>query len=398
MEDKKKIKICALTTISKTMDWFIVDSMRNLANNGYEVTLVCDMEDGFAQRNSDYATCISVPMSRGASIKDLLTVPFKLKKIFKQNKFDVIYYTSPNASFYAAIGGRLAGVKTRIYSQCGLRYVSFKGFKRKIFKFVEKLTCKFSTAVRAQSPMNMQFAIDEKLCPEKKISVVGIGGTTGVDLKQCDSFDHNEARLELREKYNIPKDGFVFGYVGRINADKGINELIEAFVELQKKYSDIYLSLVGMIDDANPISEDNMRVAQNNPHIVLTGNVPANQVYRYMSMFDILTHPTYREGFGKVLQEAMGMSLPIITTDVPGPSEVIENGISGILVEAGNSCDLMEKMELMYNNPDGRKQFAAEGRKRAEKYFDRPIMLDNILQDLNGIMNINSKEKIENAL
>lgn len=383
---KPPIKICALTTISKTMDWFIVDSMRNLAQNGYEVTLICDMEDGFAERNSDYATCINLPMSRGASIKDLLTVPFKLRKIFKENKYDLIYYTSPNVSLYASLAGFLAGINVRVYSQCGLRYVSFAGIKRKIFRLVEKITCKFSTAVRAQSPMNMQFAIDEKLCPENKISVVGIGGTIGVDLKQCDLFDRNEARSELRNKYNIPQDGFVFGYVGRINADKGINELIEAFCELEKKYDNIYLSLVGMIDDANPINEDNMSTAQNNPHIILTGNVPADQVYRYMSMFDVLTHPTYREGFGKVLQEAMGMNLPIVTTDVPGPSEVVENGVSGILAKVKDSRDLAKKMELMLNNAELRESVAAEGRKRAEKYFDRPIMLKNILLDLNEIM------------
>ena len=395
---KPPIKICALTTISKTMDWFIVDSMRNLTQNGYEVTLICDMEEGFAERNSDYATCINLPMSRGASLKDLLTVPIKLRKIFKKNKFDLIYYTSPNVSLYASIAGFLAGVNTRVYSQCGLRYVSFGGIKRKVFRFVERMTCKFSTAIRAQSPLNMQFAIDEKLCPKEKISVVGIGGTTGVDLKQCDSFDRNESKWELKNQYNIPKDAFVFGYVGRINADKGINELIEAFSGLQKKYNNIYLSLVGMIDDANPISEVNMSEAQNNPHIILTGNVPTDKVYRYMSMFDVLTHPTYREGFGKVLQEAMGMNLPIVTTNVPGPSEVVENSVSGILVEVKNPRDLAEKMELVYNNADLRENLATAGRKRAEKYFDRPIMLNNILCDLNDIMGIENKEKIENAL
>lgn len=395
---KPPIKICALTTISKTMDWFIVDSMRNLAQNGYEVTLICDMEDGFRDRNSDYATCVSIPMSRGASLKDLITIPFKLRKIFKQNNFDLIYYTSPNVSLYASIAGFLAGIKTRVYSQCGLRYVSFTGVKRKIFRLVERLTCKFSTAVRAQSPMNMQFAIDERLCPENKISVVGIGGTIGVDLKQCDSFDRNQTRLELRNKYNIPQDGFVFGYVGRINADKGINELIEAFCELQREYNNIYLALVGMIDDTNPISEDNMRAAQNNSHIILTGNVPADQVYRYMSVFDVLTHPTYREGFGKVLQEAMGMRLPIITTDVPGPSEVVENGVSGILAKVKDSHDLAEKMELMLNNSELRENLATAGRKRAEKYFDRPIMLNNILCDLNDIMGVENKERIEYAV
>lgn len=392
MKNKAPIKICALTTISKTMDWFIVDSMRNLSENGYEVTLICNMDAGFAERNSDYAKCISLPMSRGVSLKDLIKMPFVLRKIFKDNQFDLIYYTSPNVSLYASLGGFLAGTKTRIYSQCGLRYVAFSGVKRKIFWFIEKLTCSLSTTIRAQSFLNMKFAVDEKLCSADKISVVGIGGTTGVSLSQCDNFDHEEAKIKLRKKYGISENAFVFGYVGRINADKGINELIIAFSKLQKKYSNVYLILVGMIDEANPIKDENLYTAKYNSHIVLTGNVSPEQVYPHMAMFDVLTHPTYREGFGKVLQEAMGMRLPIITTDVPGPSEVVERNISGMLVKAKNVGDLFEGMEYLYKNEDFRNMIAGEGRKRAEKYFDRPIMLQNILEDLNQTIGVDEKK------
>lgn len=383
-----KIKICALTTISKTMDWFIVDSMRNLSKNGYEVTLICNMEDGFVDRNMDYATCIHLPMSRGVSVKDLIKMPWTLYKIFKKEKFDIIYFTSPNVSLYASIAGWFAGVKCRLYSQCGLRYVSFKGGKRIIFKFIEKLTCTLATTIRAQSPLNRQFAIDEGLCPADKISVVGIGGTIGVSLKDCDSFNATDEKRKLRKKYGIPLDGFLFGYVGRINADKGINELISAFCILQKKYNNIYLMLVGMLDNTNPIDKTNMKIAQENDHIVLTGNVPPRMVYYYMAMFDVLTHPTYREGFGKVLQEAMGVRLPIITTNVPGPSEVVEDGISGLLVNVRDVNDLVKKMDLIYNNNDLREQIAKGGRKRAERYFNRPIMLNNILLDINKTVGI----------
>lgn len=385
---EKKIKICALTTISKTMDWFIVDSMRNLSKNGYEVTLICNMDDDFVDRNKDYATCVHLPMCRGVSVKDLIKMPWTLYKIFKKEKFDIIYFTSPNVSLYASIAGWFAGVKCRLYSQCGLRYVSFKGGKRTIFKFIEKLTCTLSTTIRAQSPLNRQFAIDEGLCPADKISVVGIGGTIGVSLKDCDSFNATDEKRKLRKKYRIPLDGFLYGYVGRINADKGINELISAFCLLLQKYNDIYLVLVGMVDNTNPIDKTNMKIAQENDHIILTGNVSPGMVYHYMAMFDVLTHPTYREGFGKVLQEAMGVRLPIITTNVPGPSEVIENGISGVLVKDHDVNDLVEKMELIYKNREFGEALAKAGRKRAETYFDRPIMLNNILKDLNKTLKV----------
>ena len=387
MSEEKRIKIGVLTTISKTMDWFIVDSMRNLAKNGYDVTLISNMEEGFAQRNSDYAKCIHLPMSRGASVRDLFKSTKALKKIFKQENFDIIYYTSPNASMYAALAGKAAGVKTRVYSQCGIRYVSFGGLKRFVFKTVEKLTCLYSTHIRAQSPKNMQFAIDEGLCKQNKISVVGIGGTIGVELDKCRAFDHSEKRAELREKYGIPADAFLYGYVGRVNADKGTNELITAFKSVSAKIPEAYLVLVGMLDDANPISSENLEYAKSCDRIVLTGNVPSSEVYYHMSMLDVLTHPTYREGFGKVLQEAMGVGIPIITTDVPGPSEVIENNVSGILCRVKDPEDLAEKMLLLYNDGALRKGFAQKGLQRAEKYFDRPIMLNNILVDMNGILN-----------
>lgn len=386
MVEEKKIKICALTTISKTMDWFIVDSMRNLAKNGYDVTLICNMEDGFAEANSDYAKCIHLPMARGASVKDIFKSVKALRKIFKEEKFDVLYYTTPNASMYAALAGKKAKIKTRVYNQCGLRYVSFTGLKRRIFKIVEKITCKYSTHIRAQSPMNMEFAISEGLCKKEKISVVGIGGTIGVDLKECDCFNREETRLSLRKKYGIPSDAFVYGFVGRLNKDKGINELIEAFSQVEEKIGDAYLVLVGMNDTTNPITPENMQKAETDSRIILTGNVPKEEVYQHMAMFDVMVHPTYREGFGKVLQEAMGMCLPIITTNVPGPSEVIAQGEYGLLVEVQNVDDLVEKMLLIERDNNLREQLARLGRKRAEEYFDRPIMLNNILVDMNKIL------------
>ena len=381
----KKIKLCALTTISKTMDWFVVDSMRNLQKNGYEITLVCTMDEEFIENNKDYARCVPLEMSRGVSFKDLIKSTLWLRKFFKKEKFDMIYYLTPNVSMYASFAGFLAGIKKRVYNQCGIRYVSLGGIKRKVFKFIEKMTCVFSTHIRAVSPKNMQFAIDEGLCKSDKISVIGIGGTIGVELDVCRSFDREKAKKDLREKYAISEDAFVYGYVGRINEDKGINELITAFKKVSEKIPDAYLALVGMVDDTNPIKPENMKFAEENSKIIMTGNVPKEEVYPHMAMFDVLTHPTYREGFGKVLQEAMGVDVPIITTDVPGPSEVIENNISGILCKVKDSDDLAEKMLLLYSSKELRENFAKAGKERAEKYFDRPIMLNNILLEMNKI-------------
>lgn len=380
-------KICFVTTVSLTMKAFVVESAKYLhEKGGYDITLICNDDKEFAESLPDYIKFIPVSMARGVDFSAISSV-IQFIKIFRREKFDIIQYSTPNASLYASIGAFLAGAKIRRYSQCGIRYVAFEGFGRKFFKIFEKITCKLSTHVKAQSPKNMQFAIDEGLCKKDKISVIGIGGTIGVDLKQCRSFDNAEAKKTLREKYNIPQDAFVYGYVGRVNVDKGTNELISAFNKNSKEDENIYLALVGMLDDANPISAENLEIAKNHPRIIMTGNVDFNEVYPHMAMFDVLVHPTYREGFGKVLQEAMGVGLPIITTDVPGPSEVVENNVSGILCKVKNSDDLAEKMLMLRNDGELLKNIADAGSKRAEKYFDRPIMLKNILDDMNKTAN-----------
>ncbi|MBR2024069.1 MAG: glycosyltransferase family 4 protein [Clostridia bacterium] len=386
---EKKIKICAITTISATMDSFMVDSMRVLAKNGYDVTLVCNMDEDFIARNSDFAKCIHVPMKRGVSFFDVFRSIKTLRKVFKKEQFDALYYATPNAAIYAAVAGSQAKIKTRIYNQCGIRYVALTGWKRKLFKMIEKFTCKKSTHVRSVSPLNMQFAIDEGVCPKEKIAVIGIGGTTGVDLKACDAVDIEKSRKEIRERYQIPQDAFVYGFVGRVNRDKGINELVKAYFLVQQEDKNAYLMLIGDKEESNPVlPETEMRIREDEK-IVATGNVPGDEVYTYMSAFDVLVHPTYREGYGKVLQEAMGMRLPIITTDVIGPKEVVENGEYGMLVPVKDAESLATAMQMMANDEELRKTLAQKGRARAEKYYDRPIMTGNVLREINAILGIN---------
>lgn len=375
-------KIASITTIHNTMEWFVVPSMRNLHLNGFEISLICDMDDSFIRENSDYAKCYPIHMERGANnIFNMLNSIWKMYLIFSREKFDIIQYTSPNASFYAAIAASLARTPIRLYNQCGLRYVGFDGTRRKVFKFIETLTCKMSTHVRAQSPKNLDFAVEEKLCKSDKISVIGIGGTIGIDLNEFDLLFKEDYRNKIRMDYEISKESFVFGYVGRINKDKGLNELIRAFIDIYKEEPHSILMLVGMIDLNDTLEKDLLEWAKGSKSVIFTGNIPPKDVYKYMCAFDILTHPTYREGFGKVLQEAMGTRLPIITTDVPGPSEVVENGVSGLLVPVKDSYALKVEMLKLMRNPNMMERLAQSGRQRAEKFFDRNIMLENILED-----------------
>lgn len=380
-------KICIVTTVWTSINnWFrpIFDEYRKL---GVDVTVVCNMPPEYeAELNEKYPYIHtkSFPFPRGISVGGSLQSIRQLTKYFKEQGFDYVQYHTPNAAFYASIASKRAKVPFRVYGQWGIRYVTFTGWKRKIFKFIEKRTCKASTHVRAQSPKNRLFNISEGICKEDKISVIGIGGTIGVDFGEFDISQYEEYRREIRSRHEIKDDEFVFGYIGRIHKDKGLNELIEAFGTMENAR----LLLVGDLDKNYSPSQENLAWMEQSASVLVTGRVPHEDVPKYLCAMDILVHPTYREGFGHILQEAMTMGVPVITTDVPGPSEVVEDDLSGKLVPVANAAALASEMQALMADADRRQRYAKNGRARAEKYFEQSVMVGHIINDYKQMLNL----------
>jgi glycosyltransferase involved in cell wall biosynthesis len=101
--------------------------------------------------------------------------------------------------------------------------------------------------------------------------------------------------------------------------------------------------------------------------IIFTGfreNIP-----EMLSSFDIFVLPSRSEGFGRVNLEAMAMGKPVVSTNVGGIPEVVSNGVTGILVEPGNSKALSHAIMRLLNDPPLRESMGREGRKRVEQYF-----------------------------
>ena len=98
--------------------------------------------------------------------------------------------------------------------------------------------------------------------------------------------------------------------------------------------------------------------------------------YQYGAM-DVLVHPTYREGFGMVIQEAAALGCPVITTDIPGASEVLENGVSCLLVKPADWESLYEKMKEICEDKEKANEMGEKARLFTEKHYERSIMLKN---------------------
>lgn len=383
-------KICIVTTVSLTLKSFVLDTAKHLHNEyGYDVTLICDNDEEFAKSLPEYIHYIPVKMARGVNLSGFSAIG-KLKKIFKREKFDLVQYSTPNASLYASIAAKSVGVPVRLYCQWGIRYVGLGGVARKIFKLLEKISCKNSTHIRAVSPMNMAFAIREGLYPQSKANVVGRGGTIGVDTQAYDIESKEMWRSDIRENYNISKDDFVFGFCGRISADKGCGELLTAFKSISEENDRAKLLIVGPCEENSGISSELMAWAESSDKVIITGKVENGKMREYYSGMDVLVHPTYREGFGMVIQEAGALGVPTVTTRIPGASEVMVENSSCVLVEPKNALQLKSAMEELLNSCERVKELGNGAYEMVCKYYNREHMLSEQAKDYERLL---KKEK-----
>lgn len=366
----KKKKICCITTIDITLNAFVADAMYQFVENGYEVTLVCSDTSTVRGKHGNIFEYVDMPMKRGVNFGDILIMPFRFYKFFKKEKFDLVQYSTPNASLFASIGAWMANIPVRLYCQWGIRYVGISGLMRFFLKSLEHLTCKLSTDICPASQKNLDFAVKEGLYKKNKAKIIGNGGTIGVELSKYDINHKQEFKNEILIKYPILKDKIIICSVGRLSRDKGSFELLEAFDCLNKERNDVALLMVG--DKEGNVPKHLLHITEN-INVIFTGFT--NEVNKYMAACDIFVHPSYREGFSMVIQEAMAMELPVITTDIPGPSEVIEEGVTGILVQPRDTKSLFLGLKKMLSDRNKMKEMGIAGRKRCEKLFNRQRML-----------------------
>lgn len=380
-------KICLITTVSITMKSFVLETAKYLHNEcGYDITLVCDNDNDFAASLPEYLHYIPVEMARGIDLSALKSIR-AFRKIFKKEKFDMVQYSTPNASFYASIAAKSVKVPIRLYCQWGIRYVGFDGFSRKIFKKLEKVVCKKSTHIRAVSPLNMKFGIDEGLYPSTKVGVIGNGGTIGVDFSVYDITKKSTWNENVRNKLGLQSDDFVFGFSGRVSRDKGCTELFEAFKKVSSQHKKAKLMVVGPFEENCGIAQELIDWAKESDQVVFTGRIENALMKEYYSAMNVLVHPTYREGFGMVIQEAGALAVPAITTRIPGASEVMEDGVSCILVEPANIEDLCNSMFKMVEDKNTVESIGKFAYLRTKELYARPIMLENQKQFYDELLN-----------
>ncbi|MBR2888841.1 MAG: glycosyltransferase family 4 protein [Oscillospiraceae bacterium] len=377
-------KLCFVTTVSLTIKAFLIPVLNRFRDNtSWELTVICDEDDSLQEALPAGVRYIPVPMKRGISLGGIGAC-WKMYQIFRKEKFDLVQYSTPNASVYASIAAWAAGVKHRIYHLMGYRFLGFSGIKAEIFKLLEKLACSLATKVECVSKSNLRIGVEMGLFPDKKVSVLYHGSSAGVDLGRFDISKKEIWRKELRQEFGYSNADCVFGFAGRITGDKGINELLRAFEKMSR--ADTRLFLVGRQEEQHTLDQRLWNQAINSDRVTVHPEV--KDIERYFSMMDVLILPSYREGFGNIVIEAEAMGVPVIVTDIPGPTDAMLPEETGLVVKVRDVDSLYAAMERLAGDPELRKRLGKAGAEFAARNFDQKILTEKILADRKRLLGI----------
>lgn len=177
-----------------------------------------------------------------------------------------------------------------------------------------------------------------------------------------------------------PEPPVIIACISRLLWDKGIGELVTAARTLQEKNIATKIILYGTPDPENPasISHEQIQGWHDSGLIIWKGH--CHHVAKAYADCHIAVLPSYREGLPKTLLEAASCERPIITTDVPGCREVVQDGENGLLVPAKDSEELVNALIVLIENKALRLQMGQAGRKRVAQYFSDTLIHEATLK------------------
>jgi glycosyltransferase involved in cell wall biosynthesis len=353
MDKPKIIRAC---TVPQSLCF--VKGMLSDLQEKYEVVLLSSSGSEWKEIRQSYpdVKCIELNMERHISlVKDIKSL-WQMWRTFHKEKPRMVHSMTPKAGLLCMVAAWMAGVPVRVHTFTGLLFPTTIGLKRKILMATDWITCACATHIIPEGEGVKNDLLNNGIT-KKPIEVLGYGSCRGINLTQ---FDKTSEVME--QVAQLRKDGIcTFIAVGRLVGDKGINELVEAFVKLNKENNDTRLILVGCYEDnLDPLKIETHNLIESCDAIEYVGQ--QSDVRPWFVASDVAVLASYREGFPNVVIEAGAMGLPQIVTDINGAREIIIEGENGIIVPSKSVEALYSAMKRMLNT-DYRNSLAENARK-----------------------------------
>jgi len=343
---------------------FRIGLLKALQDDGYRIVTIAPRDEyskklealGFEYHN------ITIN-NKGTNPIEELKLIGAFYRLYKKVKPDVLLHYTIKPNIYGTIAAKLAGVPV-ISNISGLGTVFLNdSLSSKVARLLYKIALRFPEKVFYQNNDDRQLFIDSKLVAEEK---TGLLPGSGIDT----------VKFSPVEKES-PQDGFSFLFIARLVKDKGLLEYVEAARLLKENYPHVHFKMLGAYYPGNPTAVTPDEVAQWEQEKVVEYLGTQSDVASVIAQADCIVLPSYREGLSRVLLEAASMAKPIVTTDVPGCRDVVDDGVNGFLCKVKNAEDLaaqMEKMILL--EEEERVEMGKRGREKIVEGFDESIVID----------------------
>ena len=361
-------KLIRLTTISGSLNTLLKGQLSFL-NQYYEVVGVASGKESLdmAAKREGIRT-VEVLMYREISPWNDLQSLWNLIILFYKERPYIVHANTPKASLLSMAAAWITCVPHRIYTVTGLRFETTTGNFRSLLITMEKLTCWFATKVIPEGE-GVKKTLQKYHITRKPLKVILNGNINGVDM----SFFSRTPEV-MQQTMSIKNVGFTFVFVGRLVHDKGINELVRAFVRLLQEKPNVRLLLVGSLEtELDPLEQEIQQLMEQCSQIIMAGF--QSDVRPFFAASDALVFPSFREGFPNVVLQAGAMGLPSIVTDINGCNEIIQNGINGRIIPPRNEQALYEAMKWFYEHRDDEVKKMAENARPmiAERYEQHKV-------------------------
>ena len=383
-----RTRVLKIVTVPITFETILTGQMRFLNENGYDVTMVSANSAGIGALTArEGCPHQVVNFRRQISIwYDFLALVETLKLI-RQLRPDVVHTQTPKAGFIGMLAAWLLGVPVRLHTVGGLPLLEKTGLMRWFLIQIERITYALTTRVFVNSFGLKQYIECHIGGFNTKLFIIGNGSTNGVDVAHFKRSAALESQARaLRTQWNYAHADFVWIYVGRITRDKGIDELIAAFVALVARQSNAKLLVLGGFDaesdSISPLTKHAIINHQAIKHIDFQADVRP-----YLMAANAFVFPSYREGLPNALMEAACLEMPIVATNVMGCNEVITNNENGLLVPPKDAVLLADAMHRVQTGPLLRQQLSQQVRLSVCTRYERGPLLDAILAAYQNAMN-----------
>lgn len=327
----------------------------------------------------DYRTEFSFPVKLldlriNLNLIRCLVSLYRLYKLFKKTKPCVVETHTTVGSLLPLIAAKISGIERRIYHNHGIPFVGYKGMLKWILYFLELLNCCFASDVITVSKGMLR--IYSNMFPANfNVRLPNPGSACGLPESYYVDLESMMSIKSAKKEKNGFSDEIIFMYVGRSIERKGLLIAIQAFELYNQKFRNSKLFLAGCS------KKDLMNRGISNQNIIPLGFVVDLSTNYLIS--DVVLLPSIHEGFGYSLLEGAANGNALISSDIPGPDDMVLNGITGYRIEVGSTVSMKEAMIRLSENRSllGRMQYNA--RVHAACY-SRDIVINNYLKLVNG--------------